>query len=135
MRRGAKRGVAFTDPWRQPSYGELAAATRRLAGGLRSAGINRERRVGLLLLDTVDFPIAFWGAIRAGVVPVPINTLLTHEIVGYILSDCRADALLISAPLAAAATAGAAQPRPNFAASSSFSRTGRHPPRSPNRAS
>ena len=33
----------------------------------------------MLLLDTVDFPVAFWGALRAGVVPVPINTLLTHE--------------------------------------------------------
>ena len=55
----------------------------------------------LLLLDTVDFPIAFWGAIRAGVVPVPINTLLTHEVVGYILADSRADALVISAPLVA----------------------------------
>ncbi len=55
----------------------------------------------LLLLDTIDFPIAFWGAMRAGVVPVPINTLLTHEMVGYILADSRAEALVISAPLAA----------------------------------
>ena len=49
----------------------------------------------------MDFPIAFWGAIRAGVVPVPINTLLTHEVVGYILADSRAEALVISAPLVA----------------------------------
>ena len=76
-------------------------ATRRFAGALRAAGVARERRVALLLLDTVDFPIAFWGAIRAGVVPVPINTLLTHEVVGYILADSRADALVISAPLVA----------------------------------
>ena len=62
-------------------------------------GIAREQRVVLLLLDTIDFPIAFWGAIRAGVVPVPINTLLTHEMVGYILADSRASALVISAPL------------------------------------
>ena len=61
----------------------------------------RERRIALLLLDTVDFPIAFWGALRAGVVPVPINTLLTHEMVGYILADSRADAVVISAPLVA----------------------------------
>jgi 4-hydroxybenzoate-CoA ligase len=56
--------------------------------------------VVLLLLDTIDFPIAFWGAIRAGVVPVPINTLLTHEMVGYVLADSRASALVISEPLA-----------------------------------
>ena len=76
---GRGAAAAFRDPWRSLSYGELADATRRFAGALRAAGVARERRVALLLLDTVDFPIAFWGAIRAGVVPVPINTLLTHE--------------------------------------------------------
>ena len=51
------------------------------------------------MLDTVDFPIAFWGALRAGVVPVPINTLLPADITGYILGDSRAAALVVSAPL------------------------------------
>ena len=96
---GQAGATAFIDPWRSLSYGELANATRHLAGALRAAGVNRERRIGMLLLDTIDFPIVFWGAIRAGVVPVPINTLLTHETVGYILADSRAEALLISAPL------------------------------------
>ena len=96
---GRDGSIAFRDPWRSLSYADLAAATRRFAGALQNAGVARERRIGLLLLDTVDFPIAFWGAIRAGVVPVPINTLLTHEMVGYILADARADALVISAPL------------------------------------
>jgi 4-hydroxybenzoate-CoA ligase len=93
--------VAFRDPSRSVTYGQLATATCRFAGSLRAAGVARERRIALLLLDTVDFPIAFWGALRAGVVPVPINTLLTHEVVGYILADCRADVLVISAPLLA----------------------------------
>ena len=51
------------------------------------------------MLDTVDFPIAFWGALRAGVVPVPVNTLLPADITGYILQDSRAAALFVSAPL------------------------------------
>ena len=92
---------AFVDPWRTVSYAALAAETHRFAGALRAAGIGRERRVALLLLDTVDFPVAFWGALRAGVVPVPVNTLLTHEVVGYILADSRAEAVVISAPLLA----------------------------------
>ena len=100
-REGRGDATAFRDPWRSLSYGELAAATRRFADALRGAGVARERRVAMLLLDTVDFPIAFWGAIRAGVVPVPVNTLLTHEVVGYILADSRADVLVISAPLVA----------------------------------
>ena len=98
---GRGAAIAFHDPWRSLSYGELAEATRRFADALRGAGVARERRVAMLLLDTVDFPIAFWGAIRAGVVPVSVNTLLTHEVVGYILADSRADALVISAPLVA----------------------------------
>ncbi|HEY6441600.1 MAG TPA: benzoate-CoA ligase family protein [Acetobacteraceae bacterium] len=100
-REGRGAVIAFHDPWRSLSYGELAEATRRFADGLRVAGVARERRVAMLLLDTVDFPTAFWGAIRAGVVPVPVNTLLTHEVVGYILADSRADALVISEPLVA----------------------------------
>ncbi len=98
-REGRGASTAFRDPWRTLSYGELAEATRRFAGALRDAGVARERRVAMLLLDTVDFPIAFWGAVRAGVVPVPVNTLLTHEVIGYILADSRAEALVISAPL------------------------------------
>ena len=96
---GRGDATAFRDPWRSLTYGALDTATRRFAGALRAAGVTRERRVALLLLDTIDFPIAFWGAIRAGVIPVPVNTLLTHETVGYILADSRAEALVISAPL------------------------------------
>ncbi len=96
---GRGAAMAFRDPWRALSYGELALATRRFAGALRDAGVARERRVALLMLDTVDFPVAFWGAIRAGVVPVPVNTLLTQETIGYILADSRADAAIISATL------------------------------------
>jgi 4-hydroxybenzoate-CoA ligase len=77
----------------------LAAASARFAAGLHAAGIERERRIALVMLDTVDFPVAFWGAIRAGVVPVPINTLLPPDIAGYILEDSRAAAMFVPAPL------------------------------------
>ena len=62
-------------------------------------GIPRESRVALLMLDTIDFPVVFWGAIKAGVVPVCLNTLLTAEQYAYILGDSRAKALFVSAPL------------------------------------
>lgn len=99
---GASARLAFQDPWRSLTYGELVDATRRFAGALTRAGVGRERRVVMLLQDTIDFPIAFWGAMRAGAVPVPINTLLTPEVVGYILADSRAEAVVISAELMAA---------------------------------
>jgi 4-hydroxybenzoate-CoA ligase len=81
------------------SYGELAAATNRMANLLASLGLPRETRIALLLLDTRDFPTAFWGAIKAGIVPVALNTLLTAEQYRYILADSRAKALVVSAQL------------------------------------
>src|SRR4051794_40489547 len=76
---GRGRHPAFVDPHRHLTYAALAEASGRFAGGLAAAGIGRERRMLMLMLDTVDFPVAFLGALRAGVVPVPVNTLLTPE--------------------------------------------------------
>jgi 4-hydroxybenzoate-CoA ligase len=90
---------AFIDPNETLTYGELQARCNRMANLLDTYGIPREARVALLLHDTVDFPVAFWGAIKAGVVPVALNTLLTTEQYAYILGDSRAKALFISAPL------------------------------------
>ena len=94
VRDGAGERTAFTDPWRSITYAGLATETRRFAAALHRAGIGRERRVAILLLDTIDFPIAFWGCIRAGVIPVPINTLLTADAVAYILADSRSEAVV-----------------------------------------
>jgi 4-hydroxybenzoate-CoA ligase len=101
LREGRAAAPAFHDAAGTLSYGALAAATQRFAAALAAAGIGRERRVVLLLLDTREFPIAFWGCLRAGVVPVPVNTLLPNELVGYILADSRAEAVFASAPLLA----------------------------------
>src|SRR6266446_8051004 len=101
VREGRGERLAVADPWRSLTYAELAEASARFAAGLRAAGIERERRIALVMLDTVDFPVAFWGALRAGIVPVPINTLLPADITGYILGDSRAAALVVSAPLLA----------------------------------
>ena len=97
MGRAAK--AAFIDPAETLSYGELQARTSRMANLLATYGIPRESRVALLMLDTVDFPVAFWGAIKAGVVPVCLNTLLTSEQYAYILGDSRAKALFVSPQL------------------------------------
>ena len=52
-----------------------------MANLLATYGIAREARVALLLLDTVDFPVAFWGAIKAGVVPVVPQHAADHRAV------------------------------------------------------
>lgn len=91
--------VVFRDPVADITYGALQVETRRLANLLRRLGVRREERVAMIMLDTIDFPIVFLGSMRAGIVPVPLNTLLTSEQYAYILSDCRARVLFISESL------------------------------------
>ena len=102
VRSGHGDRPAFIDEVRTLTYAALLQESTRFAAGLRAAGIQRERRVALLLHDRVEFPIAFWGAIRAGVLPVPVNTLLPPDQVAYILADSRAEALFVSTSLLAA---------------------------------
>ena len=100
---GRSGKVAFIDSVRRLTYGELAEACARVGPMLARLGLQREDRVAMMALDTVDFPVLFWGAIRAGVIPVPLNTLLTAEQYRYILEDARAKVLFVSAPLLAVA--------------------------------
>jgi acyl-CoA synthetase (AMP-forming)/AMP-acid ligase II len=52
--------------------------------------------VVLLMLDTIDFPAMFLGAIKAGAVPVPVNTLLKGHDYAFFLRDSRAVAVVAS---------------------------------------
>lgn len=97
---GRGNKVAFVDPERSLTYGELQARSIRLAHALRGLGIEEEHRVALLLNDTVDYPVAFWGTIRAGCVAIPLNIYLTLPQYAYILADCRARAIIADAALA-----------------------------------
>lgn len=91
--------LAFTDTVRDLTYGALQTQSRKLANLLKRLGVRREERVAMIMLDTVDFPVVFLGAIRAGIVPVPLNTLLTSEQYAYVLADCRARVLFVSEAL------------------------------------
>src|SRR5260370_38765825 len=94
---GRAEKLAFTDTVSELTYGELQKQSCRLANLLRRLGVRREERVAMIMLDTVDFPIVFLGAIRAAMGPVPLNTLLTSDQYAYVLADCRARVLFISA--------------------------------------
>src|SRR5258708_4911134 len=102
---GRAQKLAFPDTVSELTYGELQKQSCRLANLLRRLSVRREERVAMIMLDTVDFPIVFLGAIRAGVVPVPLNTLLTSDQYAYVLADCRARVLFISEALLPVASA------------------------------
>ncbi len=96
--RGLAGKIAFQDGTRALTYGELQNASQRFAAALRGLGLRAEERIALILPDTIDFPVVFWGAVRSGIVAIPLNTLLTAEQYRHILSDSRAAALVVDAP-------------------------------------
>src|SRR5690348_7263065 len=93
---GRGNKLAFVDDRASLTYAQLAERVDRAASALRRLGLQPEQRAMLCLLDTVDFPAVFLGAIKAGIVPVPVNTLLTPADYEFMLRDSRARALIVA---------------------------------------
>jgi len=98
--RGGK--VAFREvdgKKRSLSYGQLAEEAGRFAGALNRHGVRREERIAMIVRDQIEFPVVFWGSLKAGAVPVPVNTLLSGSVYEAILNDSRASILVVSEQL------------------------------------
>ncbi len=96
LNRGRAARTAYIDDAGRLGFGELDENARRLAAGLLKAGVRREERVLLLMHDNNDWPVAFLGAMYAGIVPVAVNTLLPADDYRYMLQHSRARAALVS---------------------------------------
>jgi benzoate-CoA ligase family protein len=98
--RGGK--IAIECGERRVSYTQLLEGVNRWGHALRHRlGVRSEERVAMLVLDTPEFAFAFFGAIKAGAVAVPINTLWRAADYEFVLNDTRARVLIVSAPLVA----------------------------------
>lgn len=95
LAKGCANRIAVVDQDGSYTYQELDKRINQFANVLVSNGIRQEERIFICLFDTVDFPVCFLGAIRAGVVPIPVNTLLKASEFAYILQDSRARALVV----------------------------------------
>ncbi len=93
---GRAHKIAVVDVDGEHSYGEITRAANRFANLLEAIGVHPEQRILLVLDDTVAFSICFLGAIKAGVVPIPLNTLFTADDYAFIIEDSRAAALFAS---------------------------------------
>lgn len=91
--------LAYIDDGGSYSFAELAARVNRAGNVLRRLGIGPEDRVLLCVLDSIDFPALFWGAMKIGAVPVPISTMLTAADYDFLLRDSGTRALVISKAL------------------------------------
>lgn len=83
--------IAVTGPTGTLSYRDLCAAAARWGHGFIASGLSRGDRIAFFLDDTATYPAAFFGAVRAGFVPVLLNTQTTPDLLQYFLADtdCR----------------------------------------------
>lgn len=95
--RGKRTAILYRE--QAISYREVAEQVNRVGNALRESGVAMEQRVMLLLLDCPELVYSFFGAIKIGAVPVPVNTLLTGKDYRFLLEDSRARVLIVSADL------------------------------------
>lgn len=99
---GEGRGdrVALVSDGGSMTYAELDRAARRFAAALAAAGVHRGDRVAFLLPDGFTLAVGFWGALAAGAVAVPVNTLLKPHDHRTILADCDARLVVVDEQIA-----------------------------------
>ncbi|HEY1938830.1 MAG TPA: benzoate-CoA ligase family protein [Candidatus Angelobacter sp.] len=96
---GRESKIAYECGDERVTYGQLFERVNRAGNMLKNLRVRLEERVGLLLLDTPEFPYCFFGGIKIGAVPIPINTLLKPYEYEYILNDSRVRVLIVSEAL------------------------------------
>ncbi len=97
---GRAQKVAIRTSAGESTYAEVAANANRVGNTLRTLGVEMENRVLLAILDSPEFAATFFGTIKLGAVPVPVNTSLTPEEYAYLLNDSRAKVAVVSEPVA-----------------------------------
>jgi acetyl-CoA synthetase len=101
LAKGFGERLALTGPAGELTYAELCAEACRWGHGLVSLGLKRGDRVLLFLDDTPTYPAAFFGAVRAGLVPLLINTLTPPELLQFYLADSGASVAVADAEFGA----------------------------------
>ena len=94
---------AFHYEERTLTYADVQELANRSGNALRELGVGMEDRVLLICLDAPEFLGTFWGALKIGAVPVPVNTMMRSADYLYFLNDSRAKVAVVSAPLLAEA--------------------------------
>lgn len=90
--RGEKIAVYYKD--NTYTYAQISELANRCGNALLDLGIDIEQRVALLLFDSPQFAAAFFGTIKMGAIPIPMNTSLRPNDFIYLLNDSRARAII-----------------------------------------
>lgn len=92
--RGSK--VAVRTLSRDVTYAELLDNVNRFGNTLAALGIGRGERVLMVVNDCPEFFFLFWGAIKAGIIPVPLNALLRANDFAFYIQDSECAGLVYS---------------------------------------
>ena len=112
---GREDKTAFVaDGGRSLTYGALAAETNRAGNALRDVGLRPGDRLVMVVKDCPDFVTLFYGAIKSGVVPVPVNTLLRTADYRHMIEDSGCAAVVYSPEYAAEVEPALAAARPGL---------------------
>jgi 4-hydroxybenzoate-CoA ligase len=96
IRQGRGHKIAIYTEFRNYTYNDVQKMINKTANAMRDLGARVEDKVMLLMLDIPQFYAMFWGCIRMGAVPIPVNTMLTPEDYEFYLNDSRARVLAVS---------------------------------------
>ncbi len=107
--RGASAAFLYAD--RTLTYADVQDLVNRAGNALLDLGVGLEDRVLMICLDAPEFVGTFWGAIKIGAVPIPVNTLMRSADYLYFLNDSRAKVAVVSGPLLAEAAPALAEAR------------------------
>ncbi|OMP67287.1 benzoate-CoA ligase family protein [Domibacillus epiphyticus] len=90
---GEKTAIYYRDE--QITYIELQKCVNKVGYALKELGIEAENRVLLVCYDSPEFITSFYGSIKIGAVPIPVNTMMKPGDYEYYLNKSRAKALII----------------------------------------
>ncbi|HNT43803.1 MAG TPA: benzoate-CoA ligase family protein [Syntrophorhabdaceae bacterium] len=99
VRQGRGHKTAVYTEYRNYTYNDIQKMANKTANAFREVGITVDDRILVIMLDVPQFYAVFWGAMKIGAVPIPVNTMLTPEDYEYYLNDSRAKVLVVSEQL------------------------------------
>jgi 4-hydroxybenzoate-CoA ligase len=99
VRQGRGHKIAVYTEHRNYSYNDIQKMVNKTANAMLDLGVRIEDRIMMLMLDVPQFYAIFWGGVKIGAAPIPVNTMLTPEDYEYYLNDSRARWLVVSKEL------------------------------------
>ncbi len=92
QKNGSRTAIFFED--KEQSFIDLCLRSSKLASGLRNIGVKTGEKIGLYIPNSLQFPETFFGVIKAGAIPLPLNLRMPTSTLSYVLENSDAKTLI-----------------------------------------